>query len=53
MKDSTVFILLSVLINLWTIFSVLIGSPILVSLVLCFAGAASLGFGFYNLAKYN
>ena len=53
MKDSTVFILLSVLVNLWTIFAVLINSPILVCLVLCFTGAVLLVLGFYNLAHYN
>jgi hypothetical protein len=53
MKDSTVFILLSVLVNLWTLLAVIIGAPILLSVFLCFSGAALLGFGFYNLANYN
>jgi hypothetical protein len=53
MKDSTVFILLSVLVNLWTLFAVITGTPILISAFLCFTGAVLLGLGFYNLAKYN
>jgi len=53
MKDSTVFILLSVLINIWTVFAVITGTPIVLCALLCFVGAASMGFGFYNLANYK
>jgi len=53
MKDSTVFILLSVLINLWTLFAVITGTPVFISAFLCFTGITLLGLGFYNLAKDN
>jgi len=53
MKDSTVFILLSVLVNLWALFAVMIGAPVLFCAFLTLTGFIFLGFGFYNLAKYN
>jgi hypothetical protein len=53
MKDSTAFILTSLAFNILTIAAVVTGASIPACAVLCFAGAMLLGFGFYNLAKYN
>ncbi len=53
MRDSTALILTSLGFNILTIAAVVIGAPIAACAVLCFAGAAIMGFGFYNLANYN
>jgi hypothetical protein len=53
MKDSTALILTSVCFNILTIWAVIIGAPIAGCAALVGAGAALLGFGFYNLAKHN
>ena len=53
MKDSTALILTSLCFNILTIVAVITGAPIPACAVLCFAGAAIMGFGFYNLANDN
>ena len=53
MKDSTALILSSVAFNLLTVLAVISSLPVAACAVLSLSGAALLGFGFYNLAKYN
>jgi hypothetical protein len=53
MKDSTALILTSVCFNALTLCAVTAGAPILGCAALSLSGAVLLGFGFYNLAKYN
>jgi hypothetical protein len=53
MKDSTALVLTSVGFNILTIAAVITGAPLAGCAALCFAGAAIMGFGFYNLANDN
>ena len=53
MKDSTALILTSVCFNILTIWAVVISAPVAGIVALAGAGAALLGFGFYNLANDN
>lgn len=53
MKDSTALILSSVAFNALTIWAVIISAPVSGIAALAGAGAALLGFGFYNLARDN
>jgi len=53
MKDSTALILSSVAFNLLTLLAVISSLPVSACAVLSLSGAALLGAGFYNLAKYN
>jgi hypothetical protein len=53
MKDSTALILTSLCFNILTIAAVLVCAPVSGIAALASAGAMLLGFGFYNLAKYN
>jgi len=53
MKDSTALILTSVCFNILTIAAVVVGAPIAGIVALAGAGAALLGFGFYNMANDN
>ena len=53
MKDSTALILSSVALNVLTLAAVIANAPISACAVLSLSGAALLGLGFYNLAKYN
>jgi hypothetical protein len=51
MKDSTALILASLVFNILTIWSVVIGSPVGFSAILCFSGAALGGIGLAHLAR--
>jgi hypothetical protein len=53
MKDSTALILSSVVFSILTLFAVIISAPIAACAALSLSSVALLGFGFYNLAKYN
>lgn len=53
MNDSTIFILMSVCLNVLTLYALITGAPLFGCAAICFAGAVTLGLGFYNLAKYN
>jgi hypothetical protein len=53
MKDSTALILTSVCFNILTIWAVIISAPVAGIVALAGAGAALLGFGFYNMANDN
>ena len=53
MKDSTALILSSIVFNILTLFAVIVSAPIAACAALSLSSVALLGFGFYNLAKYN
>ena len=53
MKESTIFILLSVCFSVLTICAVITNAPIFGCAAICLTGVITLGFGFYNLANYN
>lgn len=53
MRESTVFILLSVCFSVLTLCAVITNAPIFGCAAICFASVITLGFGFYYLGQYK